>query len=233
MNTTKFRFFLPALLTLCAIAQQESPKPATAVRPAPPIVSMAFAGGTIDDLVATLRAIEPKVNIVVAASAGSVRLPPITVKGAGLDQVLDTACAVAESSDRVQCQEQRGVGEPVFAIVARPAQSQPGSAAAAMPDTIVLSLNRLLEGIPQAGVAGLKAETILSAIDAAASFEAKQPIMRFHADSGLLFVRGAPAQLRLATEVLTSLERDLKDRMARAGRGDAGNEKADAGKDRR
>lgn len=219
------RLILPLVpLALAAVSTaQEDPSrssPASSARAVagqPPIVTMSFPGGTLSSFVDALRRAEPRCNIVVAEDAAGAELPAMELKSAGLDQVLESACAVAGSESRIGCSESRGSGEPVFAIIARSpkgatvSQGQRSSA-----ETMVLSLNRLTQGDARFGVPGLRVPTILSAIETGTSFDDKAPMLRYHEDSGLLFLRGSRRQLALAHEVLQILERDLGDRVKSA-----------------
>lgn len=196
-----------------------------AVRPAGAVVTASFRGGTMADFVAVVRSAEPKANIVVATAAAAAKVPPMEVRGAGLDQLLSGACAVAEAEFLVRVNEFRGEGEPVYSIVAMLPQGAPGPQGAQVqtvpskPDesTSVFSLNRLTEPDPRlGGGAGLRAETILSAIEAGGGDDPKQPGLRYHRESGLLFVRGNRTQIALVKDLLTNLERDLEERRRRA-----------------
>ncbi|MCR9244115.1 MAG: hypothetical protein NXI31_03730 [bacterium] len=216
--TVRSLLILPVLLSAVCYAQEaESRARRQSPDREPPLVSMTFRGGTMARFVAEIRKAEPKCNIVVADAAAVAELPPMEVQDAGLDQVLDSACAVATSKMRIACQEQRGRGVPVFAILALPRQVSGVNVAAtgfgkpANVTTMVLSLNRLTEDEPRLAIDGLKVETILSALETGARFDEKAPLMRYHEDSGLLFLRGTHEQLSLASDVLKILERDLKE----------------------
>lgn len=211
------RMILPLLLAAVCTAQEDPTESRVrTVKKFSPVITMSFGGGTMSKFVSAIRGVEPKANIIVAASAASARVPGMEIKDAGLDQVLDSACAAAEAGElMIGCSEQRGNGEPVFAILGRPRSVQqvgPG-----MPDdkdsTLVLSLNRLTESNPQLDLDGMKVATILSAIEASSHFDTKAPKLRYHEDSGLLFLHGSRAQLALAADVLQILERDQKERL--------------------
>lgn len=211
-----------ALTALPIVAQEAKEAPAR-----PVVVTATFPGGTMEEFVAVLRANEARANIIVAAAAAEAKLPRIELRGAGLDQALEGACAVAQAEFQVRSVQFPGQGEPVFSIVAvaapRPAGAAgagagAGAASAAKPDmsTQVFSLNRLTDGDPRSGLAGLNVDTILSAIAASSGDEAKPADLRFHRESGLLFVRGSRAQLSLVKDLLTNLERDQNERRMQA-----------------
>ncbi|MCA8976110.1 MAG: hypothetical protein KDC98_15415 [Planctomycetes bacterium] len=208
---------LPMILAAVCSAQDVVTTPVRGTKMVAPIVSMSFRGGSMADFVAAVRAAEPKANIVIQAKAANAVVPAMEIKEAGLDQVLDSACAVAESSDQIGCTEQRGNGEPVFAIIARNRGGATTMVSSGDEEsTIVLSLNRLTEGDLRTSVPGLRVETILSAIEASSHFDTKAPKLRYHQDSGLLFLRGTREQLSLGHDVLQILERDQQERATNA-----------------
>ena len=100
------RLLLPFLLATATLAQEADESPsARSKRITWPMVTMSFAGGTMTEFVAAVRAAQPKANIVVAEAAAQAALPAIQIKDAGLDQVLESACAVATAADRIRCSE--------------------------------------------------------------------------------------------------------------------------------
>lgn len=212
-------------LALPLFAQEpDAAKPAAGkARPEPVLVTMKFGGGTLADFCSQIRATEPRVNIVLAPLAANAKLPVMDLRGAGLEQALESACLVAESSALIRMQDFRGPGEPVFTITAQepvmtvgkmgpsgPATT--GSMPASLPrseTTEVYSLNRLLD--PKDG-SGFTVTTVLSAIETATGGEQALASMRFHKESGLLIVRGRGDQLALVRDVLAMLDRDVVDR---------------------
>ena len=103
-----------------------------------------------------IRAKEPRANIIVADGARDARLPAIELRGAGLDQTLEAACAAATSNNTIRVKEFGGVGEPVFTIIANApvvkiagpgaqGEAQLPAAAANRSVAQVYSLNRLLD----------------------------------------------------------------------------------------
>lgn len=172
-------------------------------------VSLDFAGGTMAQFVAAIRDSVAKANIVVAPEASGVRLPAIELRDAGLDQALEAACAVASAEFEVRVREHKGHGEPVYSIIAQPSSSRPASKPKAQEPatgTMVRSLARLVDQRFQPpGVPALRPETVLSAIGAANDGDASPPVLRFHQDSNLLFVRGTMSQWQLVEEVLEAM----------------------------
>jgi len=175
------------------------------------------------EFVATLRAVEPKANVIVATAAASARLPAIELRGAGIEQALEGACAVAEADSLVRVAEWKGSGEPVYSIIVMHQGVNPGTATtnapAPKPDDSaqVFSLNRLTDGDPRlAAIESFKIETILSAIEAGTADDSKKAVLRYHRESGLLFLRGTRAQISIVKDLLTNLERDLDERRRRS-----------------
>jgi hypothetical protein len=205
-----------AITALPLVAQDAKEAPAR-----PVVVTATFPGGTMEEFVTVLRASEPRANIIVSAAAAQAKLPRIELRGAGLDQALDGACLVAEAEFQVRSVPFPGQGEPVFSIYAVPAAKQSGGAGPANApkvdvSTQVFSLNRLTDSDSRSGLAGMKVETVLSAIEAGSTDEAKAAELRFHRESGLLFVRGSRAQLSLVKELLANLEQDQSERRLQA-----------------
>lgn len=103
--------FALLLSTLPAVAQDptgSAPPAAKAPAPAPVTVTLAFAGGTLAEFCAQLRSFEPRANIVVAPLAADAKLPPMELRGAGLEQALEGACAIAESKALIRMKDFRG-----------------------------------------------------------------------------------------------------------------------------
>jgi hypothetical protein len=227
--------FLP-LLMLASLAVAQEPTDTQrqeAVRTGKPAlpyiaVTLAFPGGTLGEFVGQIRAAEPVANIVLAPAAAAARLPAIDLRGAGLDQALESACAVAQSDVLIRVKDFRGPGQAVYTITAteptiavasgRPGPSGPSGpsgpvttmlAGARRETTEVHSLNRLLD--PKDGT-GFAATTVLSAIEAAVGVDGQLAALRFHKESGLLIFRGTAEQVSTVRDVLGSLERDVQDR---------------------
>jgi hypothetical protein len=204
------------LFALPLAAQEAATAPATVTPPPrskPPAVTVnvSFEGGTLGDFVGMLRKSEPKANIVVSPQATEATLPPLELKGAGIEQALEVACSVAEGKWMVHVKEFRGPGEPVFSLVAT-ARPQSATPLPTESHTQVFSLVMLTADADQ-GI-GTKVETVLSAINAAT--ESRLATMRFHQESGLLIVRGEAGPLNLVRDVLKELEGDVKRRRADA-----------------
>jgi hypothetical protein len=203
--------FATLFLLLPSVAQDEV-KPPAAKAAAPGVtVTLSFSGGPLADFVAQIRQKEPRVNIVMADGAANAMLPQMELRGAGIDQALESACAVATSDQTIRVKDYRGTGEPVYTIVAVSPPRTPVTDREHT-RTEVHGLMRLTADNPQNVT--IAATTVLSAVEAAIG-EPKLATLRLHRESGLMIVRGTGEQLEVVDKVLMSLERDLADRRAR------------------
>lgn len=199
---------------------QSPPKPPAAPAPAPAqqflTVTMAFPGGTFGDFCAHIRAREPKANIVLAAVAAEATLPPMDLRGAGLDQALEGACLVAASTHHIAMKNIRGNGESVYTIVAHAPPQPPETTTATRPEgTEVFSLNRITDDRDTS--IGKEPATVLSAIEAAVGAQGGAlGALLWHKESGLVIVRGTGPQLAIVGDVLRNLERDVDARRREA-----------------
>jgi len=174
-------------------------------------VSLSFAGGTMAQFVAAVRKAEPKVNIVVSDSVAAVAVPALEVSDAELGQLLESVCeassSVGDTGMLLRCggQKLRSADRAtVYSITGR----WNNRASLDPVETIVLSLNRLTSDDPLNDIKGIEIDTILSAIEASSHFDEEGPKMRYHKDSGLLFLHGSVRQLKRARDVLVTLEED-------------------------
>lgn len=214
------------LLPFCLPAQEPPPDaPASArnARRRPPAVTVTleFDGGTMEQFVAAVRKEQGKANIVLADAARDARVPSLELKDAGIEQALEGACMAAEADYDVRVREFDGVGQPVYSIVAERSPVRGGRAGQVVrpgaddQQQRVMSLNTLIKQRLY-GVAPLKVDTVLSAIELALSDEAVAPRVRFHEDSGLLLVRGTMVQVDVVEQILRMLQQDLQEQEQRA-----------------
>lgn len=210
-----------------ALAQETTPSPKAT--PAPePILSIRFPGGTLKDLIAVIRQVDPSVNIIGSVLTEEVRMPEMSIKGATVMATLETAASVAPPDYRILCRATAGPGAPVYSVAVQ-FQQLAGQPAAGprreAREVRVFSLRSLIEPQPGDGAGtpiALTVETVLSALEAGTGMGSGHEVaLKYHRDSMLLFVDGSANQINIVREVLQNLmndqkqARDLRD-MARA-----------------
>jgi hypothetical protein len=211
------------LATLWLPAQEAVSTPPKSSQGAPPlVVTMDFAGGSMAKFVAWIRGAEPNANIVVASRAEEAIVPSMEFRSVGLEQALECACLIAEGPVEVRVKGFSGRGAPIYTILARERRAADAATRRQEADgaTVqrVFTLNNLTRPRVGADVVPLRVETVLSAIELVTTEDGKVPTLRYHADSGLLLVRGTDAQVGNASEALAVLANDLDAREARAQR---------------
>lgn len=183
-------------------------------------VNIAFPGGTVAQYLAALRtaAADTPINVAFTGGVEDLAMPPVSFRGVQLDTAIRSiANLAAPRGGRVRVLgsgDQQppgfGVGAPMFVV----SLERPREAESVESTTRVMSLAALTA--PRAdSTSGLTADIALSAVEAAlqADRAAGTPAdIRFHKDSGLLFVTGTPGQCGLVEEVLARLEGDAKAR---------------------
>jgi hypothetical protein len=213
---------LSAALLLC-LPFLPAQAPGTA-RAQAPIISIDFPGGSLRDLIQAIRAGDPHLNITASSLAQDVPMPPLSLKGATVLSVLNAAAAVAPLEYAVLCSDiaQGQPGEPVYAVVVQSRQPMTTAAPPTRRQVNVYSLRSLVEpqpSDPKDKPVALTTETVLSAIEAGLRLGGQEPAeMKYHRDSGLLFVNGLPGQINVVQDVLRSLLTDqvnLRDVLAR------------------
>ena len=216
--TTAFLLTLLALMTQGVVAQ-DAPAPKRPMAAYEVVdVTMEFGGGTLAEFVDALRVEQPKANIVLATMARDVKVPAVSLKGAGLTQALEACCLSAEGDYQVRVRQFVGIGEPVYSIVAevdRRNRSVAASRSAVTNDSremhSVYSLSELTMA-RASGVAPFDAKTILSVIELAMAPLKGSPTMRFHKESGLLLLSAGAHQHGLVDRALHALTQDMKNR---------------------
>ncbi len=195
--------------------------PARTQRRAEPLLDIDFASGTLPEFIAHLRDRAKGVNIVLGEGAGNVAMPSIKLLQVEIEDALQTAAMIA-SNDRWQVQvksNRSATGTSIHTVLVREIQNVPtqvtrgGFAGAGnRPETAVFSLRQLTTQLPGGEAERsftIKAETALSAIETGLQLgEGPPPVLRYHADSGLLFAHGPSHQLAVVSSVLRQLERD-------------------------
>lgn len=202
-------------------------------------VTVKFQGGSLRDYAEAIQAARRveyegsayQINIVLPLLADKVKVPPLSLIDADVESALRVACDVAENKDYisdvdVHSKRQRGVAQSsqavyVIQVRAKPTRGVSGGFTDDNSVVRVFTLRAATEKLPSEGDDFcLKAETILTAIDTGLSVAAQgskqKAVVRYHADSGLLFVQGTRAQSNMVSEVLASIETDVERMRARA-----------------
>jgi hypothetical protein len=187
-------------------------------------IAVDFAGGTVAEYLATLKEREDDVNVVLDPEAAGIAMPPVSLKKVSVDtaiHLIQETAAAREGRVYIQVVNQGG-GNPAFVVsvqapravpVAFPPRSpgpgQPGAA----PEGKQLHVSSLREIMDAAAgdSSAVKAETVLTAIDAALGIQDPEqkdkPVVKFHADSCLLIVRGTQEQIHTVEQVLGEISR--------------------------
>lgn len=193
-----------------------------AARKLGPVVTVEFKGGTLADYLAAIRgAISPApLNVVTSDAAKRSPLAPISLANVPLDTAL-RAVESASESDRVSWSI-RPLDAPTLPEGAAPTwsiQLSPLTRGTRQfdPDMIprleVMSIQDITTPIPSVpGDEAMTPQTVLSAIEAAlrtmeapGQRETEPATIRFHAESGVLFVNGTAAQTKAVRDVLERL----------------------------
>lgn len=187
-------------------------------------ISLDFPGGKLSEYVAAIRkaAGSTAVNVSCAAAAENLEMPAVSFR----EVQIETAIRAIDRLQPVKANERLYVSEvvpeqraglmavragaPVFVVMHETSRSRVASES----KDRVISLNRLIGGKEP-----IAAEVVLSAVETALGNKADDrtgPELKFHRDSGLLFVSGTAEQCGLAAEVVDTLLADADRRNAGA-----------------
>lgn len=193
--------------------------------PTDTVVSVDFAGGTLAELVEMIRGADEYINILTTPEASQISAPSLSLKQVTVENALKAiaqVCSNQQASVDVSTQRS-GWGQPVYSVRVALAQrrdtAEPGSGATSVEVFSIRSMTESMPGVPEDERITFEADTILTAIDTGlnvADPEGDKAQIRYHADSGLLFVRGTWDQNRLVENVLSSMGRDLERRRGAA-----------------
>jgi len=199
------------------------------------LISVDFPGGTVGEYIETVKEAAKKaqieVNVICPAEAREVQVSPIALRSVTLRTAMDSLCAAFAGNTQVMF-DSTSVGKepneyPTFALRMSTSNRAPQYAPDAsgklrpvtgnVPFINVLGVRDLIE--PPVGTAATAStrvtkETLLEAVNAAFSLQKDEapPEILFHADTGLLIVRGTNQQNALASMVLERIRDDLKQR---------------------
>jgi len=211
------------LATLAAPAASQE-KPIAKPQAPEQTISIEFRGGSLADYVAAVRAAGDSVNILLSPLASEVHLPSLVLKNVAVESALDAVTDIVRSDLGINVRRHRGnTGSPVYSVGVRqrprqPSQTTQGSSSRVVEVFSMSTLTDELADVPKGPGLTVKPETILSAIETGLgiSQEKEKAVIRFHADSGLLFVQGSRAQQDIVRGVLSRMRADVLLRRASA-----------------
>ncbi|MEO1007800.1 MAG: hypothetical protein AAFX79_04495 [Planctomycetota bacterium] len=182
-----------------------------------PIVSVDFGGGSLDELVAQIRAAsgDTPVNIIYAPEAGTLRVPPVQLEQADVYSALRTIAALSESvpatlpDGREATWEVSNTGGPTPVLLVSMYADDPPAAdgeqrtPAGSRHTVVHSLAPLLQQ-----QTGLTDDAVLTAIQIGLEINGETGAeLQFHEDTKLLFARVTKNEARAIEQAMNSLDR--------------------------
>lgn len=207
------------------------------------LISVEFPGGTVTDYIEAVKKAAKKagidVNVICPSEAREVPVSSITLKSVTLDTAMNALCASFSGSSDYGF-DVAGVGKeanesPTFAlriaVYGRNPHYQPGPGGKMMQvggsdrsSIDVLAVRDLIEpppGTPVNDSTRVTKDTLMQAVNAAFSLQqdAKPPEILFHAETGLLIVRGTTEQNNLAATVLNRIRDDLVQRRNQSAKG--------------
>ena len=184
--------------------------------PATQLISVDFDGGSLRDYVDAIRSVS-KTNILLEDGVDEVMVPAVELKRVEVGTALDAVTDIVEDKRSVNVRSHRSkFGATVYTVQVRSRQ-QTNVATMQGPQrhVQVFSLRSLIEPMP--GYPGdeaqvFEAKTILTAIETGLSISGDKhaAVLRYHADSGLLFVEGSINQTSMVHSVLKSMGDDLE-----------------------
>ncbi len=220
---------IAATLAVPVLAQQGQPEnrrtqmlpPGNQSAQQPHLISLDFAGGTLDDLVDALKAASPvrPVNIIYSTEAAEIEIPPFEVADAELGSTLQSLAyssagsPVTLGAGRMVRWQIHMVGDGVYAVqfdntpqyISTPrGQMLLGQS---LHSTVVHSITELTTGS-----GAMSADDVLSAIQAALAIEGAddETKISFHEETGLIFARVTPDQGSVIEQTLLNLRRSVE-----------------------
>lgn len=193
-----------------------------------PILSVKFAGGTVEQYVAALRAqmgAEP-VNIAVSSRAGALPMPETELSAVSVYTAVSAIESAVEPpqaySWAIRMLPRAGTGTSAFAVglmqtgqFAGPAATDPYSV-----QSLQVFDTREVTGAASGDTTAASIESLLTAIDTAIGMSAESdeaaPLVKYHKDTGLLMIRGTKRQVEVARSVIHELSQGLKQEAAMA-----------------
>lgn len=228
-NSSATRALAAFLFLVPTIAAQ--PANETAPRRADtPTLDVRFNGGTLVDLVQLLRVQNDMINIVAPELAARVPVPPMQLHSVTAEAALRAAAMVVDKPFELTVQpinEKTGGAVLALRVQERTMRMAATSVGLVDPDETrveVFSLRAITKALPNEpdGIVH-QTKTVLTAIDTGLGFvrAAANPSIKFHEDSGLLFVSATNEQIQVVTSVLNQLEGSVAAARAEAARAEA------------
>ena len=198
--------------------------PAQNAQPTRGIVSIDFGGGSLEDFVEEIRGAGENINILIPPEAAEVTVPAVSLKNVGVEAALEAVATITLSETvSVGVSTKLGAGVPIYAVRVNFSGPSRRSGSGNL-DVRVISIRSLTEslpGDPEPARITTSAETILTAIDTGMEVVGgAQATIKYHEDSGLLFVKGTRTQLNITENIIGNMISDLEERRhsARQGR---------------
>jgi hypothetical protein len=200
------------------IALPQSAQPVTQQEAASePLVTVQFNGGTTAQYIDALRSSSrgSPVNVVMSDAAAGAKLPPFSLANAPLSTAIyaiESAAGTTSGNWKIYRIAPGGTvsssdrGSPAFAIDFVPRAGRHANDAMLE----AFSVQRVL-ATKESGD-GVSAGKLLSAIDVALGMQSEdgpRPELKFHEDSGLLFIRGTGDDIRIVSSVISRMSDDL------------------------
>ena len=169
-------------------------------------IAMGFSGGTLEQCVAALRKAAPAVSILLNETVRSYQVPSLEVNSNEVEPVLQAVALVVRPKVVVHA-----TGARVFAITEAGGEEGPPEQQVTI---IKIKDNLPGEEIPPELVEA-HAQNVLSAIAEGlglgeARRAANEGSLRYHRETGLIFVRGTAAQGTKAREIFNMVDFDAK-----------------------
>ncbi|MEM7199727.1 MAG: hypothetical protein AAF628_05635 [Planctomycetota bacterium] len=183
------------------------------------LVTLQFRGGTLADYVSAVRETGPAVNIMLAENADLVPVPAVKLTQVPVSGALQAAASVVGDVAHVDVRCIGGpVGKDIYAVAVQ-MKGQAGPVTATVQATPPVKSRVRVYSL---GFTRSEAEvkTVLNAVEQGLELcEEASPILRFHEDSRLLFVRGSRDQGELVESVLARLSFELSQSRGAGGAG--------------
>jgi hypothetical protein len=185
---------------------------------ADPYFSVDFAGGTVTQYVEALRKTGKPVNVVVSERAGRQRIGAISLSRVTPGVAVHAINAAAASTlgdwriDQIGPEASRAAGKGMPEVEAYWVDFMPKGVHSQDVMVEAYSLARVFK--PDGKAEGLDPKAVLTAIETGLRLQNQEPDqapdLKFHPDSGLLFVRGTMAELRLVGSIVGRMMDDAR-----------------------